>query len=114
RKKPNSDAARKRLKTGLKAEDWFLEHYQSVCEDFQGLPLLDCRHHQSGFDFKFKLERGFWYIETKATADSIGSVSLSNRQWERARLEGDKYFLVTIRGIGGNRPDALVVRNPAA
>ena len=114
RKKPDSDAARKRLRTGLKAEEWFLEHYQSVCADFQGLPLLDCRHHQSGFDFKVKPERGYWYIETKATAESTGSVSLSSCQWERAQLEGEKYFLVTIRGIGGNNPDALVVRNPAA
>ena len=114
RKKPSPDAARKRLDTGKKAEKWFLQHYQSVSAHFRGVPLVDCREHQSGYDFKLKPDHGRWYVETKAVAEDSGAISLTDRQWKCARLEGDNYWLVTIRGIGGLRPKPLVVRNPAA
>jgi|GEM_PF-5163188 len=114
RKKMGADTAGKRLRTGRKAEQWFIENYQSVCAAFQGVSLVDRREAQTGYDFKLKPDEGYWYVETKAASDGNGSVSLTDCQWARARLEGDKYFLVTIRGIDTSRPEAIVIRNPAA
>ena len=114
RKKASPDAARKRLDTGEKAEEWFMQHYQTVSPSFRDVPLLDCRKHQSGYDFKLKPDQACLYVETKAVAEDTGPISLTDCQWQRAKLEGDNYFLVTIRGIGGDRPEPVVVRNPAA
>jgi hypothetical protein len=114
RKKPDPDTARKRLETGETAEQWFVNNYQSVCPEFRGVPLVDCRERRSGYDFKLKpKQEGPWRVELKSLSKG-GAVSLTNRQWERAQLEGENYFLIIIRGIQSDRPGALVIRNPFA
>ncbi|NBB81024.1 MAG: DUF3883 domain-containing protein [Verrucomicrobia bacterium] len=114
RRKSSSESVRKRLDTGRAGEEWFLQHYQTLCALFHGAPLYDCRERQSGYDCRLETREGDCYVELKTVRQCGGSVRLTDCQWSRASLEGEKYFLIVIRGIDGERPDALIIRNPAA
>lgn len=111
RKKSGPETARKRMDTGRRAEEWFMANYQSVCTEFRDVRLIDCRDRQSGYDFRLMRKRGDWYVEIKSQREGIG-IQLTDRQWIRARLEGENYFLVIVRNVPGQEPEAQVIRNP--
>ena len=111
--KPSANQARKRLKTGQLAEDWVRKNFETLHKAFIGATLEDWRQEASGFDFLVVTQAGIFYLEVKGMPEAAGRVALTDHQWHRAQLEGDRFFLVVVTGLGNGGPSPIVIRDPA-
>lgn len=112
-RKPSPQLAQKRLNTGRRAEEWVRRNFETLDEAFAGAALEDCRDEASGYDFKVTTGTDAWYLEVKGILAPTGRVQLSDRQWHRAGLEGDRFFLVVVADLDGPEPRPVVIRDPA-
>lgn len=108
------EAGRKRIRTGRLAEEWFRKNYTELAEEFFNSEIVDCRENQNGYDFHIETSEGARYVEVKALSMRGGSIRMTDRQWQKAKLEGDKYYLICIREPRKEEPEAFTIRNPAA
>jgi hypothetical protein len=106
-------AAAARFETGIRAEEFFLEHSQAIC----GIPpddLVDARYDASGFDFATRSDARV-AIEVKGLAARAGSLTFSDREWKTAGERQQYYWLVV---VGGLRTEGLpiveMIKNPSA
>ena len=113
RHKPSAKQARKRLKTGKLAEDWVRRNFETLHTAFPGATLEDWRQEASGFDFRVVTKSGIFYLEVKGMPEPAGRVALTDRQWRRAQLEGDRFFLVVVTNVDKAEPSPIVIRDPA-
>lgn len=98
-----------RLLTGKRAEDFFLDH----CETLIGVKrkaLLDCRQAACGFDFTVegRLELG---IEVKGLKPVKGDILFTDREWTEANTRRENYWLVVIGNLDVD-PLGRVIHDP--
>jgi hypothetical protein len=101
-----------RAATGARAEDAFRIHHELTGEPAPG-ELLDRRVDQCGFDFEIVTPAGSVYVEVKGLAGKTGGVTLTDREWQTAKLRGDAYVLAVVRDALTD-PQVTLIRNPAA
>ncbi|MDT8322096.1 MAG: DUF3883 domain-containing protein, partial [Xanthomonadales bacterium] len=111
-RKPSPQQAQKRLSTGRRAEEWVRRNFETLDKAFAGATLEDCRDEASGYDFKVTTGTDAWHLEVKGILAPAGRVEISERQWQRAGLEGDRFFLVVVADLDGPEPRPLVIRDP--
>jgi len=98
-----------RLLTGRKAEEYFLEH----CETLVGHKrpeLIDQRYSACGFDFGV-VNQPKLCIEIKGLKRTKGELLFTDREWSEAKLRRENYSLVVI-GNMDDTPRGKVIRDP--
>jgi len=98
-----------RLRTGRLAEEFFMEHSQTIC----GVPtksLRDRRHDAAGYDFGI-IDSPRIAIEVKGLKARTGPVLFTDLEWRTARERTDDYWLIVV-GELGKTPKARMWRNP--
>ncbi len=98
-----------RLLTGRRAEEYVLEHSQSVL----GAPregLVDKRLSAEGFDFGL-VGRPKVAIEVKGLRAERGDVLFTDREWIEASARREDYWLAIVRDLS-TAPWADVIVNP--
>jgi len=97
--------------TGHAAEELFQTYHEK-----KGLPqsgaLIDCRHHQCGYDYRIESGAEKYLIEVKGLAAAAGGISFTNREWETAIENGDLYYLIVVKNIAVE-PEFVTIQNPA-
>ena len=108
----SSSTPGKRQQTGALAEEWFMNHYHQI-PAFRDSTLVDYRTSGKGFDFLLRYGNQILFVEVKG-ARTEGDVQMTACQWDRARLEGEDFYLVVIDRIETTVPEPLVIYHPAA
>lgn len=104
----------KRIGTGEAAEEWFEANFRQVIPGCDDAILEDCRKSGKGFDYRCKKTSNDEYVEVKGLLAAGGSIALTDGEWDRAKLEGDKYHLVVVVGIDTDEPRPIHIPCPAA
>lgn len=84
--------------TGKKAEEIFIEYFKLNGKPVTGT-LIDKRDSGMGYDFEIQSKNEIYFIEVKGLAGETGGVSFTNKEWEKAQQEKDKYILVIVNKI---------------
>ena len=100
-----------RLRTGRLAEEYFLEHSQSIVGIAPSL-ILDHRALARGYDFGVD-RRSDVAIEVKGLKQSRGGIAFTDREWSEAKARGTGYWLVIVGRIEAN-PIARLIADPSA
>lgn len=87
-----------RLRTGEKAEAFFMAQYPEL-PLFQGSRLEDTRKLGIGFDFRAAFPGRYRAIEVKGILERQGVISFTDKEWSVARLLGDEYILALVRSL---------------
>ncbi|MGD0382267.1 MAG: DUF3883 domain-containing protein [Thermoguttaceae bacterium] len=98
-----------RLLTGRRAEDFFLEH----CESLIGIArtnILDLRQSALGYDFGVKTNSD-QAIEVKGLKTVYGAIQFTDREWSEANYRRDNYWLVIVGNLA-KKPMARVWCDP--
>ena len=74
--------------------------------------LIDCRDLGCGYDFKISGNEKKYYIEVKGIANSDGGILFTNKEWQTAIKQKNKYYLVLIKNILAT-PEISIIQNPA-
>jgi len=90
----------KRLITGLAAERYF-ESVHSSLPEFQGYGIENTTQLGCGYDFKLSRERNkdFLAVEVKGIRETVGSVSLTPREYEVATELRDRFYLFVVKNF---------------
>ncbi len=99
--------------TGLRAEEFFVNWYNTPANIFHG-PLTNCRQLQCGYDFKSEFAGTEAFIEVKGLKGHQGGVLLTDKEWDVANVHGDRFFLVLVRSVDSDFPTIEIFRNPAS
>ena len=99
--------------TGLRAEEFFMSWYKKPDNMFHG-PLSDCRQLQCGYDFKSEFAGAEAFVEVKGLKGDQGGILLTDKEWDVANENGDKFFLVLVRSVDSDSPTIEIFRNPAS
>ncbi|MFV2044810.1 MAG: DUF3883 domain-containing protein [Anaerolineales bacterium] len=97
--------------TGRAAEEAFMEKYEKTSVPVAG-DLIDTRDLGCGYDFEIRTDDRTVLVEVKGLKTDSGGVLFTAKEWEVARTEGDRYYLVLVRNLR-NRPTIDVIHNPA-
>ncbi len=102
-----------RGRTGLKAEEFFLNHYPENKQPIDGA-IVDKRQDGCGYDFEIVTNTGTsYFVEIKGMDDTDGGVLFTDKEWSLANKEGEKYFLVVVTGLGKGSSNIFFINNPA-
>ena len=97
--------------TGRKAEEIFVEHHKNTGEPVIG-ELQDTRDDGCGYDFQIVSAKGSVQIEVKGLDGASGGITFTSKEWDVAQRNGDSYYLVLVRNVGGD-PMVEIIQNPA-
>ncbi|MBM7568090.1 DUF3883 domain-containing protein [Paenibacillus sacheonensis] len=97
-KESNSRTFTTRGLTGLRAEEIFLDLFQSGQINNLSGELIDKRHDGCGYDFEMRDEPNYRF-EIKGLLSNDGGISLTDKEWNIASELRQKYVLVLIRNI---------------
>jgi hypothetical protein len=84
--------------TGKKAEEIFMNHFRQNSKPIIGT-LIDKRDSGMGYDFEIKSKGETYFVEVKGLAGKAGGISFTNKEWEKAQYEKEKYFVVLVRKV---------------
>lgn len=87
-----------RLITGKAAEEYFVQHYQSV-ELFKGYDLYNTTNLGCGFDFKLSKGLNRFYVEVKGMNANKGNILMTEKEYNIASKLQDKYCLFVVRNF---------------
>lgn len=99
-----------RAPTGRKAEEYFIEYFESYKKPVDGI-LIDCRDLGIGYDFRIENKDENYFVEVKGISDFSGGVLFTNKEWSTAKSEGDSYFLCVISNLG-KEAEISFIQNP--
>jgi len=98
--------------TGKKAENFFIEYYERNKEPIEG-ELKDVRDSGCGYDFEITKNGDKHCVEIKGSAEEMGGVLFTNKEWRVARNMRDKYFLVLVTNVN-SQYKVKIIKNPAS
>lgn len=98
--------------TGRAAEQFFVEYFRNKKQPLDG-KLLDCRDLGCGYDFEIKNREGSFFIEVKGLSSDGGGLLFTNKEWQTALKNKDRYYLVLVSNISGS-PKVNIVQDPAS
>ena len=73
--------------------------------------LIDTRDLGCGYDFEIKSESNQHYIEVKGLAGNVGGILFTNKEWETAKKEREKYTICLVSNISES-PDIYFINDP--
>ena len=97
--------------TGRKAEEFFMAHHSDHGQPISG-NLVDTRDLGCGYDFRIEGGQKICFVEVKGMSDLTGGIVFTDKEWNTARKEGDKYYLAIVRNVIDS-PDIQLIQNPA-
>jgi hypothetical protein len=95
--------------TGRKAEEIFVRYHSTHSLPIPG-NLVDMRDYGCGYDYEI-LGENKAFVEVKGLDGEFGGISFTSKEWDTAKKEGDKYFLVLVKNISEN-PKIEIINNP--
>jgi Protein NO VEIN, C-terminal len=105
-----SNAAAERLRTGRRAEEFFLTNCKSIV-DVSRDSVLDMRDALGGFDFRLKRQQSPRLIEIKGLRKNSGTLRFTDLEKRVAGHSKDQYALVVIHSLD-QKPNWRMVQNP--
>jgi len=102
----------KRLITGLAAEQYF-ESVQPSVPEFKDCVVENTTRLGCGYDFRLRTEKrkDFLAVEVKGLKDRMGSLSLTPKEHEMARVLRDRFFLFVVKNFQES-PFHEIFQNP--
>ena len=97
-------------KTGLEAEMYFLNNYNSI-DMFRDGYIEDTRLLGDGYDFQIEVNNTFFLAEVKGVRTKKGSIRLTNNEYIKANEYKDKYILSIISNLN-DIPKITLIANP--
>lgn len=88
----------KRLITGVAAEKYFMDIYQTI-PIFENLDIQDTTRMGCGFDFKLFSHNQMYGVEVKGLAEKSGNVSMTEKEYRVAQLMKDRYFMFVVKNF---------------
>ena len=101
---------KKLQETGLEAELYFIENYNSI-DLFKHGNLDDARLFGDGYDFQINVSNDFYLAEIKGIRAEKGKFRLTENEYKKA-LEYEDYYIVTLVLNLNNIPKFLTIENP--
>ena len=96
--------------TGKKAEQFFIDYHVGNNLPIAG-ELVDTRDLGCGYDFEIHAKSTKYFIEVKGLARNIGGILFTNKEWEIAEQEREKYTVCLVSNINES-PKILFINNP--
>lgn len=96
--------------TGKKAEQFFVDYHRNYNLPAEG-NLFDTRDLGCGYDFEIKSDTNRFFIEVKGCANRSGGILLTNKEWEKAKQERERYILCLVSNINES-PDIIFINDP--
>jgi hypothetical protein len=96
--------------TGKKAEQFFIEYHRINNSPVVG-KLIDTRDMGCGYDFEIKSETVLHFIEVKGLAGNLGGLLFTSKEWEKAKLEREKYTVCIVSNINKS-PEISFINDP--
>jgi len=101
----------KRLQeTGLEAEVFFMNNYNSV-ELFKNGTIEDARLYGDGYDFQVNVNDKSFLAEVKGIREKKGRFRLTENEYKKALEYKEKYIITIILNLN-NIPNILIIDNP--
>ena len=97
--------------TGKKAETFFMDYFNENSKPVVG-ELIDKRDYGCGYDFEIKNKNGTFFVEVKGLAAGTGGILFTNKEWQTAVKNGDRYFLALVKNLS-EKADITFIQNPA-
>jgi hypothetical protein len=96
--------------TGKKAEQFFIEYHKINNYPIAG-ELTDTRDLGCGYDFEIKSTSGRYFVEVKGMASNVGGILFTNKEWEKAKQEREKYVVCIVSNINES-PKISFINDP--
>jgi hypothetical protein len=96
--------------TGRKAEQYFIEYHKENDLPIEG-QLIDTRDLGCGYDFEINSKKAKHFIEVKGLALNSGGILFTNKEWEKAKLEREKYTVCLVFNINES-PEISFINDP--
>lgn len=97
-------------KTGLEAEMYFINNYNSM-DMFTNGSIEDIRLLGDGYDFQIEVNKTFFLAEVKGIRNKKGSIRLTNNEYIKANEYKDNYILSIISNLN-DIPKITLIPNP--
>lgn len=110
--KPNREQFVFRGRTGIKAEEFFMDYFSKFGKPYPGT-LIDRRQDGGGYDFEIKSNEGIYYVEVKGLTGSDGGILFTDKEWTTAKAKKERYILILVSELGGE-PVVKTIENPAS
>ena len=111
-RKPRAAIFAPRGPTGKAAEEYFIRYHAGHALPISGI-LKDVREHAGGYDFEIQSpDNETIFVEVKGMAGDEGGILFTAKEWDTARKEQDKYFLVIVRTVH-DKPTLQIIQDPA-
>jgi hypothetical protein len=94
----SNEAFANRLRTGEKAEEFFMREYPNV-DMFRNGNLEDTRKLGIGFDFRVSFDNSFLAVEVKGILDHHGYISFTDKEWSVAHILEGGFILALVRSL---------------
>lgn len=101
---------KKLQETGLEAELYFLNNYQSI-DIFKNGLIDDARLYGDGYDFQITVAEHSFLTEVKGIRTSKGKFRLTENEYQKAREYQNDYIIALVMNLD-NSPFFLTIDNP--
>jgi len=101
---------RKLQETGLEAELYFINNYQTI-NLFNSATIEDARLFGDGYDFQVKTEHNYFLAEIKGIREEKGKFRLTEKEYSKALEYKEKYILTVVLNLN-NIPKFLTIEDP--
>lgn len=109
--KPISKSRFKKLQeTGLEAELYFMNNFNSIATFSNGI-LEDARLYGDGYDFQINVNDGFYLAEVKGIREKKGRFRLTEHEFNVASEYQSKYILTLVVNMN-DMPKLITIENP--
>jgi len=96
--------------TGLEAEIYFLNNYQTK-DIFKSGSIQDTRLFGDGYDFQIELKNQYFLAEVKGVRNNKGNIRLTNKEYIKASEYKDEYILSIVSNLN-DIPKITLISNP--
>ena len=107
-----SSKFKKLQETGLEAELYFLNSYNSIHE-FEGGVIEDARLLGDGYDFQIRANQSYFLVEVKGVRAKTGDIRLTENEYRKADEYKEDYVLAVISNLD-QVPKITCFRNPVS
>lgn len=101
---------KKMQETGLEAELYFINNYEST-DIFKGGKLEDARLYGDGYDFQINISESFLLAEVKGVRGQSGSLRFTENEYKKAKEYKNDYVLSVVLNLN-DLPILRTIRNP--
>ena len=101
---------RKLQETGLEAELYFMNNYNTI-ETFKGGILEDARLYGDGYDFQMNVNESSFLAEIKGIREKKGRFRMTEKEYKMASEYKSDYFITLVLNMN-DLPSFLTIENP--